>query len=344
MKIRIILLLILSIPLHMSAQTDQPYSPFQLSLVYPLGTNGTRAGEYTNGVSLNLLAGLSRNEKFLSIAGISNIISNNATGAQIACVSNHIGNEGAGCLIGGVANITKKSYRGFQMSGVWNNSGNGSKGMMLSGVGNNVKGTFSGLQIGGLANVSGDINGVQISGLVNKAKRVRGVQFATILNIAEESDFSVGLINIIKSGEKGIAVSYDILGNTMVSFRSGGKYMYGILGLGFNHKTDTENKTVAEGGYGIHIPINAWFRIDNEFKVTSLTGKKPTINAGYLIATSFTLWNHLNIFGGPSINYFTSKADGSGQMIPGKCLWSKVDGEHHQHLYIGYQIGLQYIF
>lgn len=344
MKTRIILLFLLSITLRMSAQTEQPYSPFQVSLVYPLGTNGTRAGEYTNGVSINLLAGLSRNEKFLTIAGISNIISNNATGAQIAGVSNHIGNEGAGCLIGGVANITKGAYRGFQMAGVWNNSGNGSKGMMLSGVGNNVKGTFSGLQIGGIANISGDINGVQISGLVNKAKRVRGVQFATILNIAEESDFPVGLINIIRSGEKGIAVTYDILGNTMVTFRSGGKYMYGILGLGFNHKADTENKTVAEGGYGIHIPINKWFRIDNEIKVSSLTGDKPTMNAGYLIAPSFTLWNHLNIFGGPSINYFNSKADASEPMVPGNCLWSKVDGGHRQHLYIGYQVGLQYLF
>lgn len=84
MKTRIILLFLLSITLRMSAQTEQPYSPFQVSLVYPLGTNGTRAGEYTNGVSVNLLAGLSRNEKFLTIAGISNIISNNATGAQIA--------------------------------------------------------------------------------------------------------------------------------------------------------------------------------------------------------------------------------------------------------------------
>lgn len=34
----------------------------------------------------------------------------------------------------------------------------------------------------------------------------------------------------------GMAVTYDGIGNAVASFRSGGKYTYGILGIGYNHK------------------------------------------------------------------------------------------------------------
>lgn len=79
-----------------------------------------------------------------------------------------------------------------------------------------------------MTGIADDVNGVQFSSLVNKARKVNGVQFATLVNIADESDFPVGLVNIIKKGERGISVTYDLLGNTLLSFRSGGKYTYGI--------------------------------------------------------------------------------------------------------------------
>lgn len=344
MKIKILMLFFFLTAVQLAAQ-DNFYSPFQASLAYPIGTNGIKSKEYTNGVSINLLLGISKNERYLTIGGLSNIISNNAVGMQLAGISNHIGGTGYGCAIAGVANITDSSYKGVQVSGIWNASGNKTAGVMLSCMGNFSKGDFNGLQFSGLINIAQDVDGLQFSGLLNKAQKVRGVQFATILNIAEESNCPIGLINIIKKGEMGLAVTYDILGNTVLSFRSGGKYTYGILGFGINHKIDND-KTVAEAGYGVHIPIKEWFRIDNEVKVSNIgsTTDKSILNASYLLAPSFKLWNHFNVFGGASINYITSKSAALKSLVPGKTLWNKTKGNREQYLYLGYQVGIQYIF
>lgn len=145
-----------------SATAQDKYTTFHLSFVPPLSTNGIKAYEYSNGASLNLLAGISRNEENFSFAGLSNVITNDAKGFQFAGLSNFIGNNGGGMLFSGLANITKGSYSGFQFAG--------------------------------LINIAKNINGFQFAGLINKAKNVNGVQFAGIINIAENSDFPIGLI------------------------------------------------------------------------------------------------------------------------------------------------------
>lgn len=282
---------------QLSAQEKPLFSPFQFGLTYPLSTNGTKADEYTNGASVNLLVGVSRNENNFTLAGFSNVVSGTAKGVQFAGISNHIGKEGKGLAFAGITNITS------------------------------------------------DYRGVQFAGLLNIARKVNGVQFATLINIAEESDFPIGLINLIKNGEKGIAVTYDVLGNTIVSFRSGGKYTYGILGVGFNHKTGEDDKMVTEAGYGAHIPVCKWFQVNNEIKATTIgsTSDNSSINVGYLLAPSFRIKTHYNLFGGVSLNYFTSKSVDAEALLPDHDLWKKSD-DRLQQIYIGYQIGIQYIF
>ena len=39
----------------------------------------------------------------------------------------------------------------------------------------------------------------------------------------------------------GVAVTYDALGSTIATFRSGGRYTYGIIGVGYNHKTENSS-------------------------------------------------------------------------------------------------------
>lgn len=342
----IILLACLLYGFQLLAQEEKTFSPFQISFVYPLGTNGGKANEYTNGVSINLLVGLSKNENNFALAGISNVILQNAKGVYLAGISNHIGKTGKGLSAAGVTNITSKYYNGVQFSGIWNNSGSESKGVMISGVGNMVNGNFCGLQVSGLINIANDIRGAQIAGLINTAKKVKGVQFAMLANIAEESDYPIGLINIIKNGEKGIAFTYDILGNSIVSFRSGGKYAYGILGIGFNHKTRDNDKMVTEAGYGMHIPIYKWFQINNEIKATTIgsISEDSSINLGYLLAPSFMIREHYNLFGGISFNYFTSKSMNADTMLPNNSLWNQKQNNRMQQIYIGYQAGIQYTF
>lgn len=333
------------------------------------------AKSYTNAFSINLLVGISKNERSLSLSCLINIVANDATGLQIAGISNHIGNKGYGIAvagivntagfyngiqIGGISNFTKDSNIGLQIGGVVNYSGS-TKGLMLGGIANitkdsniglqiggivNYSGSAKGLMLGGISNISGDFTGFQFAGVMNVAKNVKGVQFASIINIADDSDFPIAFINIIKNGKMGVSLSYDILNNTVLSFRSGGKYTYGILGVGYNAKVNDGSKIMAEAGYGIHIPVNHLFEINNEFKATSVgfSNDKTCYNFAYLLAPSVTFWNHYNIFGGVSFNYLNSNYEDSNDLLPKKYLWSKDTNDNAQRMYIGYQIGLQYVF
>ena len=356
---------------------EKNFRPVQINFGFPLSTiNVKKAKEYTNAFSINLLVGISKNERSLALAGISNVIANNATGLQIASVSNHIGNagygievagvtninkgiyngiqvggvynysgSGNGIAVAGVANMSKGSYNGVQVSGVYNYSGSGN-GIAVAGVANMSKGSYIGLQLSGVTNIAGDVKGLQFAGVMNIAKKVKGVQFATILNVAEESDFPIAFINIIKNGKMGVALSYDNMNNTMLSFRSGGKYTYGILGVGYNNKVNDGSNIVAEAGYGIHIPITNWLEINNEFKATSLgfSNDKVCYNASYLLAPSFTFLNHFNVFGGANFNYLYSNYVNSDDLLPNNYLFEKDNSDNKQRMFIGYQIGLQYVF
>ena len=375
MKKIIILIISLLLFLNVFSQEDK-FRPVQINFGFPLSTiNMKEAKSYTNAFSINLLVGISKNERSLSLSCLSNIVANDATGLQIAGISNHIGNKGYGIAvagiantagfyngiqIGGISNFTKDSNIGLQIGGVANYSGS-TKGLMLGGIANitkdsniglqiggivNYSGSAKGLMLGGISNISGDFTGFQFAGVMNVAKNVKGVQFASIINIADDSDFPIAFINIIKNGKMGVSLSYDILNNTVLSFRSGGKYTYGILGVGYNAKVNDGSKIVAEAGYGIHIPVNHLFEINNEFKATSVgfSNDKTCYNFAYLLAPSVTFWNHYNIFGGVSFNYLNSNYEDSNDLFPKKYLWSKDTNDNAQRMYIGYQIGLQYVF
>ena len=309
--------------------------------------------------SINLVI-VSDNNYNVAVSGLFSVFRNNAYGLQLGGLYNHIGNKGAGLEIGGLGNTVTGSFYGVQIGGLFNVVQDASNALQIAGLAN-ITSDVNGFQMAGLANVAKDVNGVQFSGLtniarnvnglqfgglVNIAKKVKGVQFASILNVADESCFPIGLINIIKNGEMGVVVTYDILGNTSMTFRSGGKYSYGVVGVGYNHRLEDSNKIVAEAGYGIHIPVCRWMRIDNELKgVSSASSRTSFVNFSYLLAPSFKLWEHFNLFGGPSINYFVSPAtSGVEKIIPSSYLWSKTTDRNFQQLYLGYQFGLQYIF
>lgn len=328
-KIQSVFIILLTV-FHLSAQMNQgKYVPFHFSFIPPLSSNGINASQYTNGASFSILAGMSANERNFTFASISNVIANEARGLQFAGISNYIGKQGQGVAFAGMTNIAKGTYKGVQLAGLLNTT----------------KGTYKDVQFAGLLNTSKDITGLQFAGLLNIAGKVRGVQFAGLLNIAEESDCPIGLVNIVKRGEMGIALTYDILGNGIVSFRSGGKYTYGIIGFGYNHKLSGDNKTVAEAGYGVHIPCYSWFQINNEFKVTSTaTSDKPFLNASYSLLPSFKIKKHYNIFGGASLNYSTTTEMDNQTLFPQNNLWKKHTDNRLQQLFIGYLVGIQYIF
>ena len=340
-----------------------------------LGALGNVVREKAYGVQI---AGLSNHVGDMgggvTIAGLSNTSGGSYYGVQISGLWNMASEDAKGVMVCGLCNMTGEGFDGIQIGGLSNRTkgmqgiqigglGNVSRDMMgiqVAGLGNvsrkvyglqlaglmNVSHDVYGLQFAGLMNVSHDVYGFQFAGLVNVAKRVRGVQFASILNVAEDSDFPIGLVNIVKNGDKGVALTRDMLGNTVVSFRSGGRYSYGILGVGCNLRGDMY-RVVAEAGYGIQIPVCRWLDVNNELKTAALgfSGNNAPRNFGYLLAPSVTLWEHCNLFAGPSINFWMSDAAFAESLNLNKGLWRKENGRGIvQCLYVGYQVGVQYVF
>ena len=200
-----LLLLLATLPAAASSDdTLARTSAIQFSFCPYVGTHGAFEREYINYLSVNLTVGISGGERGLAVAGLSNVVHGDATGVQIAGISNHAHDGGIGLAMAGVVNTAQGGYRG--------------------------------VQIAGAANHAGDVQGMQLAGLYNVAGRVRGVQIG-IVNVAESSDWTLGLVNIVRDGLMILGLQYDAAGSAMLAFRSGGRHLYGILGAGYNHRT-----------------------------------------------------------------------------------------------------------
>jgi hypothetical protein len=339
------------------AQSEgEKYTPVQFSFIHPLGTNGIHAPEYTNSVSVNMLIGISRNEKAFTLGGIANIIRHNAGGFQMAGIFNYTGNEGKGLRLAGLVNYTGNRYEGYQIAGLSTitkdvkgaqvaglfNTAKDVRGIQVAGLFNTAK-DVRGIQVAGLFNVAKDVKGVQVAGLFNVAKDVRGIQVAGLFNVAEKSDYPIALVNIIRNGEKSISLSYSETGSTMVSFRSGGRVTYGIIGYGYNHKADG-NTFVVEGGLGAHIHCSSHIRINNEIKIENAISKDATFKAAYHILPAYRITPHWEIFAGPGINYIQTDDLKNTGMFSGISLWKKQGDTKIRQVHIGYLAGIQFIF
>src|SRR5690606_35910061 len=166
-----------------------------------------------------------------------------------------------GTQFAGFANIAKSQITGTQFAGFINNSGN-IKGSQFAGFINQAA-QVDGTQMAGFINNAGDVNGTQIAGFINVAKKIKGSQIAGFINVADSSDYPIALINIIKNGEQQIGVSIDESQTTILSFRSGSKNLYGILGAGLNFKR-AKVQYAWEAGLGMHIFPGKAFRINPE--------------------------------------------------------------------------------
>jgi hypothetical protein len=356
--LNVLLLLVIGIlpAMNVSAQSEKK-SAVQISFFPPMSTHGADAAQYTNVFSFNILAGISKNETAFTFGSLANIIRNNSSGLQFAGMYNGVGNEGKGILFSGLLNRVGNTYSGLQFAGL-SNINKRMKGMQLAGLANfagdvdgfqfagmtNVAKNVSGAQFAGLVNVADDAGGFQFAGLVNVAKKASGLQFAGLVNVAESSDYPVGLLNLIKNGEKSISVTYSDIGSTVAAFRSGGKYTYGIVGLGYNFKTKGK-AMVSTGGFGAHINCTPWLRINNELSCETVGNfsKETTFRTGYALMPAFKAGKRFEIFGGPTINYLQTDDLNNTDIFPGNSLWKDWGASKLQQVYIGYQLGVQFI-
>lgn len=303
------------------------------------------------------------------ISGLYNHVGYNGHGFQLAGLANYNGNNFKGVQLAGISNISKET-RGAQISGIANMADNAS-GLQLSGL-TNIAHNIDGAQLAGFLNIAdssdvqlagfinvtkkseavqvagfiniGDTVETQIAGFINVAKKVKGLQLAGFINIAEESDYPIGIVNIIKNGEKMIGLSVDEMGTSLVSLRSGGKVLYGILGAGYNFKND-DARYVLEGGFGAHFPIGEYFRFNTELTFSSLSDLKDDVyfKSTARITAGLKLGNRIELFAGPSFNYMGYESD-QKDIRDDHYLWNEKSGEQFNGLFIGGIAGVQFRF
>ncbi|RFM27376.1 hypothetical protein [Deminuibacter soli] len=322
----------------------QKSAPAHVGLVYPISTNGTAAPQYSNGFSLHAIAGVSRTERNVALAGFSNIILDSARGLQTSGFYNHIGNTAKGVTLAGFANYTRHQSNGVQGAGFLNLYGGG-KGLAMAGFGNIVTGrhaqaAYKGVQLAGFMNRAGDVN-TQVAGFINIARKVKGVQLAGFINIADSSDYPIGIVNIIKNGEGyiGAAITENYTG--LISFRSGGRVLYGILGLAYNFSSE-KNRYGLEAGLGAHLVRAKQWRLNTELSSTWLTDFKggDYLNGALRILPSLRVAKSVAIYGGPTLNFVAATITRNSDLST-HYFWHKTSGDHIYGLYCGVMGGVQ---
>lgn len=295
------------------------------------------------------------NSKGFQAAGFGNYIKGISTGVQAAGFLN-IGTFTNGVQGAGFANISIKDVRGAQLAGFFNLSRD-VRGFQGSGYVNvardvtgaqasgfvNVARNVQGAQVGGYVNVAKDVH-AQVAAFVNVAKEVKSVQISGFVNISDSCAFPIGLVNISRKGEKFIGITVDDNLTTMATFRSGGKYLYGIVGAGANFSYN-EPVYGLEAGLGAHIPIAKIFRINTEITTTSLTDfwDEYQFNSSFRLLPALKIGDRLEIFAGPTFSYEYSDRE---YMLNGKsnrsAIWENSTRDYYERVYIGGIAGIQF--
>jgi hypothetical protein len=339
-KISAIFLSLLLISSTAFAQSDT-IRQVHVGIVYPISSNGVKAASYSNRFSLHTIAGVSDNELAVAISGGVNIIKKDSKGTAIAGAVNLIGKDASGAQIAGFSNIIKNESSGAQIAGFMNLTGS-STGVQIAGFSNLNKEDAGGLQLAGFMNKAKDVDN-QVAGFINIAKKVKGVQLAGLINIADSSDYPVAILNFIKNGEKSVSLSLDETLTTMATFRSGGKVLYGILGVGYNLTDDGKSLFGIESGLGAHIPVANRFRINTEIVSQQLSDfKKGNYSKHHIRILPAYRFGKVELFAGPTINYVNYTQD-RGYGFMSNYLWSKNGRKDFQGIYAGVTGGIQII-
>jgi hypothetical protein len=217
----------------------------------------------THHFTVNLLAGLAKNEYGLLIATLWNEVDNNAYGLQISGLYNYIKDQGKGLAIAGYCN-NYKFHAGMQI-GVYNYAEK-MRGLQIGFDNSSVD--MQGLQIGMLNNYpeSTALKGAQV-GLFNIGNSP--VQIG-LCNISDHNPYPLGLVNLIKNGQMSAGLAYDELGNIKAQFYSGGEYLYGLVGFGNSLKSQ-DGHLLFEGGIGVSFKLSPGLRLNPEISAKQLT-------------------------------------------------------------------------
>ncbi|MES2480094.1 MAG: hypothetical protein V4561_13480 [Bacteroidota bacterium] len=283
---------------------------------------------------------ISKSFRGCQVAGFSNISKGAVSGMQIAGFSNFSTDTVHGCQVAGFSNISDEAQ--CQISGFSNISRN-ADGLQVAGF-SNVSQNARGLQVAGFSNIAKDINGVQVAGFINVARKVRGAQIAGFINIADSCEYPIGIINIIRNGDKSIGASIDETGTGMLSFRSGSKRLYGILGVGYN-LVEPKLQYGMEAGIGARFPFNLLFRFNVEATVLTLSDFRngAFMKSSFRFFPSMRIARNLEVFGGPTFSFTNTPAHLAEKFdIP--YVWSRYSNGTFYGMNVGAIGGIQVHF
>ena len=194
------------------AQKEKIYkaSPFQISLLSPIGSNGLDSDDYVNNLSWNIIWGVSAGLNGIEIGGIGNTETDFVRGVQLAGVFNMVGKTVEGIQISGLINIVGGEVRGLQIADFGNFNGDDTNGVQYAGFMNVVNGKFRGIQSAGFMNISNKgLKGIQLSGFGNyNGKQTKGVALAGFMNQTETlKGLAVGGFMNTAENNKGVQVA-----------------------------------------------------------------------------------------------------------------------------------------
>lgn len=272
--------------------SDTLFSKVQFSLIPQVSTNKLLVGNTVNAVSLSALIGYNRAVSVISVAGLLNVIAEDAGYASVAGIANVVGDSMYGVAIAGVSNINNGVVAGAQVSGVVNGCNQPLTGVQVAGIVNKatyyvtgsqvagvinrLDGTLNGVQVAGLINAAqGNVDGLQVSGLLNVAtQQIRGVQVSGLLNVANEVEgvqlglmnFSgsirgvpVGLFSFSKKGYHKLELFADESMHTQLAFRTGSLPFHNIFisGVDLTKRIDG----LWNFGYG----VGSFYKVSNKW-------------------------------------------------------------------------------
>lgn len=324
------------------ADSTAALHPFQISFVPGLSTLGPESAQAITRFSFNIVGGHTGGVSGLEVAGAFNINEQDVSRAQFAGAFNWVKRDVSGVQAAGAANVVGNVMAGVQMAGALNRAGK-VKGAQLAGA-INIANAVHGAQLAGAVNVARGETGTQVAGAINVGGHVRGAQLAGLLNIADSSDYPIGLINLIKNGTKSVAIQLDETRTASVVFRSGGRVMYGVLGLGYRFGDDAYRYAL-EGGIGARFVQHNRFSLNIEAVHRTMTDFETyTHMASLKVLPAYRFGNHLELFGGPTANVIHADDSGVEVDAPG-WVWYRHRGDRDvRSLHGGLIGGVRYVW
>lgn len=244
-----------------------------------LGTSSPSGGMEIRNLSLNLFGGLAYGVEGLELGFLTNTTRHHVHGAQVAAGANLNLGELQGIQLAGAANWNSGAVDGAQVSGGVNVSTGNVAGAQLSGGANVTHGDVRGAQVSGGANIAtGRMSGLQLTGGFNYAGSGAGLQLGTVnvvrgvlegvqvgvVNVSDDTRFSLGLVNIVRSGRTHLEASVDDSGFGFATLKHGGShwhYLYSVGGRGVGD----DHAWAAGLGIGAHTPLGERLFVDLDF-------------------------------------------------------------------------------